>query len=239
VIRMPGWDSIDTTASLHSFFELWGIVLFLVVVAFEFLAYFYGHRYDWLIGERDRLAEIARGEADKAHEAEAKRLSGELAAAQAGLQQAQQDAAAARQQATAAQQDAAQVKASTAQRVLSSAQKQTLVAALSPFAGQKVTIQTVIGDSDGDRYKADFLEVLRAAKWSFNEGTDVSQAVIMPTPLGVQVTINQDDAQSGRVLNSAYEFMHTLHKLGITQTETMFVNKQVPSGIVNLVIGTK
>jgi F0F1-type ATP synthase membrane subunit b/b' len=239
MVRMVGWDSVETTARLHSFFELWGIVLFLVVVAFEFLAYFYGHRHDWLVDERDRLAEIARGQADKAKEAETKRLSKELETAQAGLQQAQQDATAARQQASAAQQDAAQAKASTAQRVLSSAQKEKLVAALSPFAGQKVTIQTVMGDSDGDRYKGDFLEVLRTAKWSFDEKADVSQAVMMPTPRGVEVTINQDDAQSGRVLKSAYEFMHTLHKLGITQTETMFVNKQVPSGIVNLVIGTK
>jgi F0F1-type ATP synthase membrane subunit b/b' len=239
VIRMIGWDSVETTARLHSFFEFWGIVLFLVVVAFEFAAYFYGHRHDFLVDDRDRLAGIARDKADKTKDAEAKRLSDALAAAQTGLQQAQQDAAAARQQASTAQQDAAQAKASTAQRVLSNAQKQALVASLSQFGGQKVTIASVMGDGDGDRYKRDFLEVLRAAKWNFNEGTDVSQAVIMPTPSGVQVTINQEDAKNGNVLKSAYEFMHALHKLGITKHETMFVNPQVPSGVVNLIIGTK
>ena len=43
----PGWDSPELTAKAHNFFELGGIVLFFVVVVFELLAYFYGHRHEF------------------------------------------------------------------------------------------------------------------------------------------------------------------------------------------------
>ena len=118
-------------------------------------------------------------------------------------------------------------------------QKRELIATLLPFAGQKVTIMSVMGDAEGDRFKQDFLEVLRATKWSFNEATDVSQGVMMPTPQGVQVTINQTDAQPERVLKSAVQFMLLLHKIGITNSDTIFVNNDVPSGQVRLIVGTK
>ena len=61
----------------------------------------------------------------------------------------------------------------------------------------------------------------------------------MPTPMGVQVTINQADAQAGRILDSAAEFLTVLFQLGLVPTKTMYINPGVPSGIVHLVIGTK
>jgi hypothetical protein len=63
---LPGWDSIDSTLRLHSFFELTGIVLFLVVVTFELLSYFYGHRHDWLV-EQAQNATNSRYEAEIAN----------------------------------------------------------------------------------------------------------------------------------------------------------------------------
>ena len=101
-----------------------------------------------------------------------------------------------------------------------------------PYRDQKVTIISVIGDADGDRYKRDFLDVLKAAHWSFNEMTDVASGVFMPSPEGVQVTVNAEDAKLGRVLKSAYIFVLTLHKLGIVDKDMVFANPDVPSGQV-------
>jgi hypothetical protein len=40
------------------------------------------------------------------------------------------------------------------------------LAALSPFAGQKVTVATVMGSDDGLGFANDFIEVFRAARWA-------------------------------------------------------------------------
>jgi hypothetical protein len=46
---LPGWDSIGATTILSNIFELSGLVLFLVVIAFELLAYLYARRKDQLV----------------------------------------------------------------------------------------------------------------------------------------------------------------------------------------------
>src|SRR6185437_16876983 len=46
---LPGWDSVARTAFLHSFFEYGGIVFLALLVVFELLAAFYGHRHDVLL----------------------------------------------------------------------------------------------------------------------------------------------------------------------------------------------
>ena len=224
-----GWDSIETTSRLHNIFEVAGIVILALLVLAEVAALKYGHRRDELIAHAESAAiekrEKAQETAQAQHDAETAQIRKELATAQ--------------QAAAEAATRAAEAKQMQAQRHLTEDSKHALIDALSPFAGQKVTVQSVMGDGDGDRYKQDFLAVLRAAKWNFNEGTDVSQAVIMPTPSGIQVTMNQGDAQSGQVLKSAREFVVTLYKLGIIPTETLFVSPEVSSGSVRLVIGTK
>lgn len=89
MIQMPGWNSIDITARIHDFCELWGIVLFLIVVVLEFGAYFYGHRHDSLVGEAARVANIRRDQHEQdlqaQHEAEVARIHGQLSAAQKKL----------------------------------------------------------------------------------------------------------------------------------------------------------
>ena len=84
---LPGWDSIGATTTLSNIFELFGLALFLIVIAFEFLAYLYARRNDLLVERSIRsvateqqqhdaeLAELRRrlSEADKrASESESK-----------------------------------------------------------------------------------------------------------------------------------------------------------------------
>jgi hypothetical protein len=223
---LPGWNSIETTTVLRNFFELGGIALFLVVVAFEFLAYFYGHRRDWLVDEAARIAGIQRARDEAAtqqhHDTETAQIRQQLADAEKAVREAQGTATEARKQ--------------QGQRTLSPGMKETLTAALSPFRGQKVTITSIVGDGDGDVYARDFLSVLDAAGWNT---TDVTQSIIVPTPSGVQVTMNDAEARAGRVLQSVEVFAVTLHAMGVTDSATVFINSQVPVGDIQLIVGNK
>ena len=96
-----------------------------------------------------------------------------------------------------------------------------------------------MGDGDADIFKGDFVSVLERAGWDHNGDAGISQSVIMPTPSGIQVTMNEAEARAGRMLNSAGIFVETLHRLGIISTLTMFLNKDVPVGHVRLVIGNR
>ena len=226
---LPGWNSLESVSYWHNAFNIAGIVVLALLVGTETIAQLYAHR-------ETRLAAVAQTQSEReriSSEAETKsRYDQETARIRQQLESARKEAADA-----AAKAD--QVKQQQAQRALTEDDKVALITALSPFAGQKVTIKSVLGDADSERFKADFLSVLRAAKWSFDEGTDVSQSIIIPTPSGVQVTINQSDAQAGHVLKSAIKFIQVLHRLGITHNETGFVNAQVPSEVIDLIIGTK
>ena len=47
-MHLPGWDSLERVTTLHSFFEIAGIVALALLVLFEVCGYVYGHRRDTL-----------------------------------------------------------------------------------------------------------------------------------------------------------------------------------------------
>jgi hypothetical protein len=134
------------------------------------------------------------------------------------------------------------INTAPAARHLKEGDKSALIESLSQFNGQKVKIVSVFGDSEGDRYKGEFLEVLQKAKWSFTDH-DVLSVMMRPVPEGVQVTVNPDDAKSDGndtiVLHSAAVLSKMLHNLGITSANSIFTNPGVPKDTISLVIGTK
>lgn len=66
---LPGWNSLESTARLHDFFEKSGMLMLALLVVAIILAYIYGHRRDYLIDEvldtavADRQAAIAERQA--------------------------------------------------------------------------------------------------------------------------------------------------------------------------------
>jgi hypothetical protein len=56
---LPGWDSLETVAKVHRFFEIGGIVCLGLLVLFEAFAYVYGHRLETLsaAAQQQRLKE--------------------------------------------------------------------------------------------------------------------------------------------------------------------------------------
>jgi len=64
-----------------------------------------------------------------------------------------------------ADQKVADVQKWQSPRRLTVQQKNALIAALTPFAGQVVKLDSVLGDDDGAAFAQDFLAVFREAKW--------------------------------------------------------------------------
>ena len=236
---LPDWNSIESTARWSDGLFWAGIIALVLLAATEVASQIYGSRSTYLVSERERVQREATSQADRHYKIETERLKNELSAAKSKIASMQKDVAQARIQPQAAEENAHQVQANVATRALSVGQKQNLIAALSPFSGQKVTIETIAGDDDGNRFKQDFVAVLKFAEWSFDEKRDVVQAATVPPPIGVQVTVNEDEVRAGRVLQSARVFVQTLHKLGITRGNTLFVDNQVPVGMIKLTSGSR
>jgi hypothetical protein len=73
IMVLPGWDSIGATTILSNIFELSGIALFLIVIAFEFLAYLYARRKDQLVERTVRSFTIERQQQHESELAELRR----------------------------------------------------------------------------------------------------------------------------------------------------------------------
>jgi hypothetical protein len=235
---LPDWNSIESTARWSDGLFWAGIIALVLLAATEVASHIYGSRSTSLVSERERVQLEASKQADRHHQTETERLINELSAAKSAMVSAQRDAAQARTQSQAAEESTDQAQADAAPRALSVEQKHYLIAALSPFSGQKVSITSIVGDADGDRFKQDFVAVLKSAEWRFDEKKDVEQTTTIPPLIGVQVTVNEDEVRAGRVLQSARVFVQALHKLGITKGNTLFVDNQVPVGMIKLTVGT-
>jgi len=117
-------------------------------------------------------------------------------------------------------------------RVLTPEQQRTLIAALSPFAGQKVRVDTVLGSNDDRLALAkDFVEIFRAAKWDVDPISPLQVAYKKP-PIGLEPTINQ----AGSVPPAFPTLVDTLAALGLG-TNTGFADKKIPVGIIDMRIG--
>ena len=119
-------------------------------------------------------------------------------------------------------------------RVLTPEQQRTLIAALSPFAGQKVRVDTVLGSNDDRLALAkDFVEIFRAAKWDVDPISPLQVAYKKP-PIGLEPTINQ----AGRVPPAFPALVDTLAVLRLG-ANTGFADEQTPVGIIDMKIGVR
>lgn len=219
---LPGWDSIESTEAIAHGLHITAIIVLGLLVVSEAAALIYDSRNHRLAG----IAESARIAADqkKYDDSEARRKA-EVAELQKQVAEADKKAAAAQKQQT--------------QRRLSPEQQETLVKVLSPFKGQKVDIVSLWGDTETTIFRGDFVAVLDRAGWDHNGPHGVSQAVIEPIPVGVQVTINDGEARANLILKSAAALLDVLVQLGIAESKEGFIGPQVPPGTIKLVVGSK
>jgi len=121
-------------------------------------------------------------------------------------------------------------------RRLSMEEKFALIDALSPFAGQRVSIAAIDGDEDGKGFAADFAEVFEAAGW---EHPAVTFQRWDRDPVGVEITLNEQDGRAGRVNVAVGALINIARKLSLTDGNTIYMNDAVPPGQVEIKIGKK
>ena len=124
----------------------------------------------------------------------------------------------------------------TQQRRLTANEKDSLVEALRPYAGQKVTIAAIAGDEDDKVYAGDFVEVLQAAGWAH---PDVTYRHWDRDPVGVEITLNESDGRAGRVNVAIGALINVVRKLGLTDGNTIYMNGEIPAGEALIKIGKK
>jgi hypothetical protein len=198
----PGWESVDS-AGFWSHFWFWvGIVCLFAVGASAVVSHIYELRKDELIF--DKMASLAARQTAKM-EAPQKLEQGNAS--------------------VAAPQNALPPK------ILTPEQQKTLIAALSPFAGQKVRVDILVGGADA--LATDFVEVFRAAKWHVDPESP-SQVILATRLFGLQPTINR----AGSTPPAFPVLVDTLAALGLGPN-TGFADEQTPIGIINMKIGIR
>ncbi len=199
----PGWDSADC-AGFWSHFWFWvGIICLFAVGASEVVSHIYGLRKDELMS--DKMLSFA---ATQRPEAEAPQNKIEQGSTSVDEPQK-----------------------AVPPKILTPEQQRTLIAALRPFAGQKVRVDALVG-SDIELAN-DFVELFRAAKWHVDPGSP-SQVVLAKRLFGLQPTINQADAASPAFV----ALVDTLAALGLGPN-TGFADERTPIGVIDMKIGIR
>ncbi len=199
----PGWNSVDS-AGFWSHFWFWvGIVCLFAVGVSEIISHIYGLRKDELMS--DKVVSIAATQ-----RADVEALQNKLEQGNTSVTEPQK---------------------AVPPKILTSEQQQTLIAALSPFAGQKVRVDALVGSDDG--LVRDFVEVFRAAKWHVDPGSP-SQVVLAKRLFGLQPTINR----AGTAPPAFAALVDTLAALGLGP-KTGFADEQTPVGIIDMKIGIR
>jgi len=206
---LPRWNSIKGTTSFRNFFGLSGIALLLIVVVFEFLAFSYRQR-------ENRLVEAAAIERQQQHDAEVVTL---------------------RRLLSDADRKVAALEAQKAERRLSQEEMHTLTAALSPFPGQKISIQCILGDIYGKELAGDFIAVMKDAGWDYGGGEGVTQGIFGRNPEGIVVLINDTDEAAHKASGGVLELVHTLLDLHLIPAPAVIGDRDIPRGAVRLIIG--
>jgi hypothetical protein len=127
----------------------------------------------------------------------------------------------------------------TIQRRLKVSDRLALVAALMPFAKQKVQIFSIAGDVEGKNYRDDFVRVFERAGWDHEGTSGVVQAAFDVDPIGVTIILHQVDASHGHTNKAINALIATLKNLDLFQGGGVFISDQVPDGTVKVAIGKK
>ncbi len=219
MITFPGWESLESASNWTFGLHIAAVAFALLLGLSEFLAFVYGKRAEALrVIAESASAEQRKREIDEAntrHEAEVAEL---------------------KKKAEEAERKITAFQKQQADRQLSPAHRNALIQALSPFRGQKITITCIVSDVEGCRFAEAFKAVFVASGWSC-EG--VNQSVYTGGhPLGIEATINQAEAQAGRIPQAADRLIGVLMTLGLSGQE-IFVNPAVPVGQIEFRVGRK
>jgi hypothetical protein len=214
---LPGWDSLESTAHWYWGFHVAALVFVFLLALSEVLAFIYSGRADTLRAMADSArAEKQQKEIDEAkafHAAQVEELKKET-------ERTGRKLGAFQRQAT--------------DRQLSPAQGNALIQALSAFPGQKITVVCIANEPEGCRFAEAFKSVFVASGWNCEGVNQV--AYTGGQPVGIEATVNQAEAQAGRIPRAADRLLRALIVLGLSGQE-IFVHPAVPAGQIEFRVG--
>jgi hypothetical protein len=219
---LPGWDSIPSTAWWSHFWFWFGIACLVALAASEVVSHVYSLRKDGLVAAAERAAEQQRR--NDADAAEARHRT---------------DVETVQRKLSEADKKVADLQTQQAPRRLSAAQQVDLVRALSPFAGQKVRLRAVTNSDEPKNLAADFSRVFSGARWDY--GNTVEYMMIAgPDPLGVQISVNPQDANDQASTTPALGVLvPALLSMGLMAAPQVAPDPGAPIGTILVTIGVK
>ena len=123
------------------------------------------------------------------------------------------------------------------QKRLSEDDKKLLIEALTPFAGQKISIASRAGDDDGKALAEDFVAVFDAARWDHGGDAGISVQRWDRDPVGIEIVLNETDARAGRISSGIGALINAVRKLGLAYDNTIYMSRDVPPGQAVVKVG--
>jgi hypothetical protein len=133
------------------------------------------------------------------------------------------------------------IKASSIPFRLTEQQKNTLVAGLTPFKGQKVVIMRVSGDHLGEKTAQDFVEVFVRSGWVGPDGSALKDGGIGffgIDPVGIGVDVNDADVTENIIPAATFPLIRQISAI-VPLMIPPVKDKAVQRGAIWLVIGRK
>jgi hypothetical protein len=125
------------------------------------------------------------------------------------------------------------------QRRLTKDEREALIAALKPFAGQKITIASIAGDDESRLMADDLVAVFDAAGWDHSGEEGVAFKTWDRDPVGIEIALNEDDARAGRISAGVGALINAVRRLGLTKDNTIYMHGDVPAGEAQVKVGKK
>ena len=211
----PGWDSIESTTRWQDIYFWFGVVCLVMLAVSAVVSHRYGVRKDELvaIAERDAITQRQR-EKDEADD-RIRQLQNALSEADKELSEFQKEQG----------------------RRITGQQKAELIAALSAFRGQKISVVCVKGDEEGLALAQDLVAIFVAANWDFEGALGVAQATYPKNPIGVEVTLNESEVKANRVPRAGAVLINSL--IAMRLTDGGYKNAGVPPNKIEVRVGNK
>jgi hypothetical protein len=144
-----------------------------------------------------------------------------------------------RQKLIEAENKIAELEKLQAQKRLSEDQRRFLIEALRPFPGQKVAVASILGDDESKVFAQDLVSALEAAGWDHGGDAGMFSQQFPRDPVGVEVTLNEEDARGGKIPAGTGALINATRQLGLVYDNTIYMGSDVPTGQALLKIGKK
>ncbi|MBB3259640.1 hypothetical protein F4827_004515 [Paraburkholderia bannensis] len=189
--------------------------------------------------DKDRaLAVYQRESGEKLADANTKAAVANKSAANAQLEaaNANEKAAVLANQTAHIEAENLRLKRQIAWRAIEPEQDRIIVSRLKKYAGAKLLIMSIIGDSEGLNYASQVAAEMRAAGWNV---AGVNQGVFTGNPVGLVVAIHPDDRGEAAVASAAVGMVEAFVDARLMPARVIESKGDAERGTIYLIVGAK